>query len=216
MSRIRILGLALVAAFAMSAVAATAASAAPVWEEEVGGVFKPITVAKASTSTGTLKLKDTGTLLGESEVECTGTDKGTVGAGSADTITEIKATECKGIKVCKAPVTAEALNVAPKLAGGVWQTALETVGTETRDKVTTTSGTKVVGWTVTCETSFGKQTDVCESASTTTAMTNNANGTVTATFDAKSPSAKCSLGNATSGHVLGTDVLKAAVPIRVK
>lgn len=203
MTRLRILGLALVAVFAMGAVVASAAMASPEWLEN----GSPLTSKVAITSKGTLKLSDTGTPIGTVTVTCAGTDKGTIGPGAEDEVTEIKASSCTSSQ-CSGTPTAEAVNIAPTLAGGIWQTKLETVGTEIRDKITTTSGTKVVGWTVHC-TILGKtETDTCTSASSSTKMTNNkTTGNVEAEFEAKSPKAKCTLsGGKETGGVSGVDI----------
>jgi hypothetical protein len=205
MSRTRALGLAVVAVFASGALAAASASAANNWEEEVSaGKWEVIKVAKTAKAKGTLKLKDTKTALGETEVECEGAGKGTVGPNGKDTLTEIAATKCIPKKVCTSEVTAEAINIAPKTLGAEWQTALEELEGEIRDKITTTSGTKEVGWIVQCKAgNFGKVIDECKQPSTTTKVINEANGTVKVEFDKKSPKSNCTKGGSGSGEILG-------------
>lgn len=224
MSRIKGVGLALVGVFMLGAVAAATASATNNWEEKVGGTWKPITEAKSGTSKGTLKLKDKKTALGESEIECNGTGKGNIGPNSKGPLTEVRVTKCTPKKICTSEVTAEAINIAPKLLGGEWQTELEEpVGGEIRDKITTMSGTKEVGWIFQCTAgSFGKQKDECKAPSNSTKMINEANGTVKAEFDAKSPKSNCEKGGVGSGEELGTNTFEAKngtgekVEIRVK
>ena len=200
MQRLKVLGLALVAVFAMGAVASASASAL-VWQEEVGGVFQEVANGTKVTATGKLKLLDKkgGPFTEEVEVECEGNSEGTVSTGGKDAVTAITATACKVLKgVCPTPVTAKAVNMPE------WQTQLEVVGTENRDKITTTTGTKEVGWEVSCNGTIDK----CTSASSSTKMANNANGTVEATFDANTPKANCSRGGAAQGSVSGTTVNK--------
>ncbi len=225
MLRIQMIGLALVAAIAFGVIASASASAA-VWEEcsehatvlefqdELCGVAGPpnnfgwteITAAKLVDSLGELLLEDTSTLLGASAVKCHGIDHGTVGPGDKDLISLIDAVECVPEKVCKAPVTAKAINLP-------WNTLLETVEGKIRDKITAEVAGKNIGWEVTCSTIAGTMTDKCESASTTTGMDNNTSaGDVTALFDAKSNKASCSLGNATSGVVTGFDLITGLLP----
>jgi hypothetical protein len=221
----KLFGLALVAVFALGAVMSGSASA-QVWEEcsEHASVLEfqdelcsvpgppnnfgwtPITVAKLVDSLGELLLEDTSTLLGASAVKCHGIDHGTVGPGDKDLISLIDAVECVPEKVCEAPVTAKAINLP-------WNTLLETVEGKIRDKITAEVAGKMIGWEVTCKTAFGTMTDKCEAASNTTGMDNNVSaGDVTALFDSKSTSAKCSLGNATSGKVTGFDLIIGLLP----
>lgn len=227
LKRFKIVGLCLVAVFAVSAVASASASA-QVWEwrvcekvEKGTGEFEKNTcegaagtkefkwspwseykVAEPVTSSGTLELTDKGTGV---TVTCTGTNKGTVGPGNKDEITEIVATSCKSSNtlLCSEPVTATAVGLP-------WVTTLE--GSPVRDKITSKNGT-VVGWLVKCN---NGQTDECTAASSSTAMTNNANGTVTATFDASTPKANCTKGGSGKGEVKGTSIDKGAAGTQVR
>jgi len=238
MLRIRIIGLAILAVFAIGAVMSSSASA-QVWEEcsqgtnhkefENAGCTKAnangpfgwnaITVAKLVDSTGELTLEDTSTPLGASAVKCKGVDHGTIGPGDKDLISSIVATSCVGVKICEAPIVAEPVNLP-------WGTLLETVGGKIRDKITSEISGAKIGWKVKCTAGiFGEQNDLCLSASTTTGMDNSINGSVadvTALFDASSSRASCSLGNSTSGVVTGFNLVEglnrsgAPLGIRVK
>lgn len=204
MIRLRTLGLALVAVFAMGAVAAASASAAPEWK--LNGIV--LTSPSAVTSKGTLKLEDTGTGV---QVECTGSDKGTIGPKSVDEITEIKVegplakNRCKvlkGTSLCGTEAEAVALNLD-------WGTALEEpVVNEIRDKITNAGNDP--GWEVKCLGGL-KASDKC-TGDTSTLMHNNtpAAGEVTAEFEAKSAHANCSVGGTGTGVVTGTNVIKSA------
>lgn len=179
MRKFHIVGLALMAVFAFSAVMVANASAAE-WLCKEGGVFKACSAAKAVDSEGTLTLSDA-TLLGTITIECSGTNVGTVGPGAADSITEIldlaKATKdilCKvtgGTALCG---TAEALAEAIHLP---WKTELLST---TIDDLTT-SGAGNPGWHVVCST--GTE-DECTKALAELTMKNEANGTVDALFNA--------------------------------
>jgi hypothetical protein len=141
-------GLALMAVFAFSAVMVANASAAE-WLCKEGGVFKACAAAREVASEGTLKLSDA-TLLGTITVECSGTNEGTVGTGAADTITaildlakmttDILCPVTGGSNICG---TAEALAEAVNLP---WTTSLLST---TIDDLTT-SGVGNPGWHVVC------------------------------------------------------------------
>ena len=132
LKRLRIVGLCLVAVFAVSAVGAASAFASPEWLQN--GL--KLTSALSVTSKGKLKLTDTkgGLKKGSVTIECTGTDKGTVGPGAADELTEVKATECKHVagEECPSP-SAEAVHLP-------WKTELYEEGSAIRDKVAETAG----------------------------------------------------------------------------
>jgi hypothetical protein len=201
MSRIRLIGLALVAVFAFSAVTVASASAAPVWEQQIGGTFGPITtpVTAASKSIGNLTLTDS---VAGTSIECAGTDSGKVGAGSKDEVTSITASSCKfvtaGSCTSSKPVTATAKNLP-------WITELYEEAGKVRDHVKAHSGGGEPGYDVECTVAgIFKVQDECL-GETNTAM-NNVTGGVEAVFDATSPKVKCSIGGAGSGTVLGKDL----------
>jgi hypothetical protein len=208
LKRFRIVGLCLVAVFALSAVVASSASAFPAWEEctttaktlefknpgcsETPGTewgWEELITTKASTSEGTLALTAEGTT-----VTCNGTDGGTIGPGSQDEITKATATNCS----CgTTPVSAEPTNLP-------WKTKLYETNGEIRDKIEN-GGKGEPGWKSRC----GIFSVTC-TGETSTAIKNKANGTVDAIFDTKSaPSAPCGpLGG--RGTVRGTDTIKSA------
>jgi hypothetical protein len=194
------IGLALVAAFAITAVAAASASAAPVWK--LNGVEIKEAVSVKSKSVGKLKLSDTGA---GTEIECEGTDKGKVGPGGKDEVIEITATGCSFVSAkngsCEAskPVTAKAVNLP-------WVTELyEPEVGKIRDHIRAHSGGGAPGWVVECTVAgFFKVQDECTGESNT-AMS-NVTGGVDAIFDATTPKANCSIGGTGTGKVEGTDL----------
>lgn len=196
LKRLKIAGLCLVAVFAVSAVGAASAFASPEWLQN----GSKLTSALSVTSKGKLKLTDTkgGLKKGSVTIECTGTDKGTVGPGAADELTEVKATECKHVagEECPSP-SAEAVHLP-------WKTELYEEGSAIRDKVAN-SGAGLPGWKVKCSI----LSDTCE-AETSTAIKLVEVGIVDATFEEKSAKANCSRGGTGTGVVEGTDVLEAA------
>jgi hypothetical protein len=194
MSRIRIIGLALVAVFAMTAVAAASASA---HEWQIGG--KAIVTATVTKSKGTLTLTDKkgGIFKEEVKLTCKGTDEGTVGPGAADTVTAVTATECKTEKgTCPSP-TAKATHLP-------WKTELVSgTGSEVRDTITS-GGSGEPGYNVVCA---GLVEDECVGNTSTKAE--NTTGGVNEIFDANSANAKCSRGGANAGEVRGTDLIES-------
>ena len=86
MSKLKIAGLALIAVFAFSVVAAASASAAPEWLANGAA----ITSALPATITGELELEDTNVLGSAVSIKCSGSFKGTIGPGATDLITEVE------------------------------------------------------------------------------------------------------------------------------
>lgn len=196
MRKIHIVGLALAAIFVASAFSAASAFALEsTWL--VGGV-KPA-AAVAVDSTGELTLDDTkgGIFLEDASIKCKGTDKGTVGPGAADKLTEVVVNGCTNVKGCPEPDTAKADNLP-------WTTKVELIGAEFYDDIT--SATEV-GYTATC---LGFANDVCTLALGRVLLKNEAGGIVDALFnsaDANQPNANCSRGGAGTGLVNGLDTL---------
>ncbi len=192
MTRIRIMGLCLVAVFALSAVAAASSSAA-VWKgKKTGGSsFEELTAKTESTSKAVLVLSSNGT-----EVECEeGTDKGWVGPKAEDEVTEAGCTKAKvnkaGIANCTAPVTVTAVDVP-------WKTTLLSA---TEDELKE-GGKGAPGWEVKCANGAKNK---CTRATVKLKVTNNANGTVGLAFN-PSEEATCTIGK---GKVAGTDTVSA-------
>jgi len=203
MNRLRILGLALVAVFAMSAVVASAASAAWVaspWEAFYSGSWHVVTTTIKVTSAGTLKLKN-----GGDEVECEGTNKGTIGAGGIDEVLTVTVKNpCKLIanSGCKSPQPSG----FPKAAAIhlPWKTQLEDeTNGEKRDKITAHTGGEAPGWSVECENILkGKSKVECTAAEELTKVTNESMSFLT-TFAPTGEPASCKGGISSKGAVIG-------------
>ncbi len=198
MQRIKILGLALVTVCAVSALVSASAFAAPEWLLNGKPITTPFSIK--SKSVGSLLLSDLGAPGGGTAITCKGTDKGTVGPGAKDEVTEVTATGCTFEKAgsCESSksVTAKGVHLP-------WKTELELVSGELRDMVTGTSGEP--GWAVECTVGgIFKITDECTGLTST--GISNVSGGVDAVFDAKTPFAKCSVGGANAGMVSGTDL----------
>jgi len=195
----KIIGLALVAVFAISAVASASASALQ-WLSNGKPITSPISIS--STSVGKLLLADLSATGGAVAIECTGTDKGTVGPGAMGAVSSITATSCSfqsgknGSCTAGDKVTAVAVNLP-------WLTGLTTVGSNTHIPLSGTGGNP--GWSVECTVGgIIKVQDTCTSAAAAPLAINVSEG-VDATFEAPE-TASCTLGNATSGIVRGTDL----------
>jgi hypothetical protein len=198
MQRIKILGLALVAVCAASALASASAFAAPEWLLNGAAISEPTAVS--SKSVGKLLLADLGV---GTVILCEGTDKGTVGPGSMDLVKEISATSCTfdaaGSCDSSKPVTAKAVNLP-------WLTTLYLEGTEIRDDITSEISGKLPGWVVECTVAgIFKIQDECTGLATT-GMDNVAGimGGVDALFDALTPEAACTKSSGKQGMVRGT------------
>jgi hypothetical protein len=198
MARFKLVGLTLVAAFAILAVVSASASALQ-WL--LNG--KPIEKAVTVTSSGTLLLADLSAPGGGTYIICKGTDKGTIGPLAHDEVTSIPNPKCEfqsgksGSCTAGDEVKAEALNLP-------WLTLLITVNGKTRDALSTHTG-KNPGWNVTCTVAgIIKVQDECTSATGEPSVANLAAG-VDTTFE-ESETASCTQGNATSGMVIGTDL----------
>jgi len=204
MKKFQILGVALIAIFAFSVVAATASAvefllAEWLWEG------KPITAALAVEMEGELLLEDTKTLIGKVDILCSGVFLGTVGPSSADEITELltlglvaipltalsgTGLECENSEHCeKAKVWAEELP---------WKTEAELMvdGTETFFVDLLLLGKYYAECTV-----LGtKIEDLCSAPTVAVKLTNEAAGTVDAEFsDAFQELAGLVLGECTQG-----------------
>jgi hypothetical protein len=163
------------------------------------------------TSSGALKLKDSAATGGAVTIECEGTNQGTVGKEGQGSITRISASHCKFLNSehgsCEeaAEPTARAVNLG-------WSTHLEerknTVSgeIELRNLIRSLS-TKPPGWSVECRVGgIFKVTDECTGGTSTAVRSNRATGATEFIFDTVSAQepASCTLGNSTSGTVLGT------------
>jgi hypothetical protein len=235
---IKIAGLCLVAMFAVSMVAAATASAAEArWEQCSEGPAEKTptkytehqcTVSRTNSEgkwqwneiknteevriRGSLNLKDTKTLAGESAVECYGEAVGDVGPGQYGRIQSVpvEAKNCHAVKVCENVEEVKARNLP-------WQIEIY----ETENTVLgrlENAGNGEPGWEVKCKAPIlGSTTDEClaEAGNPETLLFENKNTggetplLVLATFE-HARKAKCSLGGAKSGEVTGSlAILKA-------
>jgi hypothetical protein len=201
MGRTQAFGLAVFAAFAMAATV-SASAAALQWLLNGRAITTPVAVS--SKSSGKLLLADLAATGGKVAIECEGTDKGTVGAGSKGTVTELTASACKFQSGANGECTASD-EVSAKPLNLPWLTLLLTSGGITRDRLTADKGAP--GWSVTCTVAgILKVTDECTSGTAEPDVANLATG-VDINFLATEP-ASCSEGTATSGMVIGTDLIE--------
>jgi hypothetical protein len=201
-TKLKLVGLMLVAAFAILAVAAASASALQ-WL--ING--KGLTTATAVKSAGTLLLADLSAPSGGTFIICKGVDTGFVGPGAKDQISTIEAESCKfqegknGACTASDPVTATGINLP-------WLTLLLTVGAApgtVRDDIFPHPGGGNPGWSVTCTVGgIIKVSDECTSGTGSPVVSNLTTG-VGETFE-PSETASCSNGNSSSGMVIGTDL----------
>jgi hypothetical protein len=196
MLRIQIIGLALVAALVMSAVAAGSASAAHLWLINGKLVASPVKVH----SHGLLLLTDDTAPGGATQVHCFGYNSETVGPHASDLVETVTSTllgankkipcafDKQGLCDATAP-TAEAINLP-------WRTELTLfTGGELRDLILPHGAAGNPGWAVTCHTLLGNMTDKCTSTLGSVKVENVASG-VLALFDnvSNAAAADCQLG----------------------
>jgi hypothetical protein len=221
MLRIQIIGLALVSAVVMSALAAGSASAEN-WQwllfHSETGVHLLLNKEELVESLGLLTLTDSKGLANGATVECHGFDLGTIGPHGLDLVLSITA-EPLGTKKsvscvltvaggCKAGTTptAEAVHLP-------WHTKLFERGTQVRDLILGNGG-GVPGWKVTCTNILGGTTeDTClEEAGkpASTLMSNDGLLGVLGEFKAaENPTAECSVGGKEAGKVNGKILTKS-------
>ena len=221
MKLLRIAGLCLVAMFVMSMLAAGTASAA--WEQcatekaaaaatkyetnqclkvQSSGkwAWQEITSAEKVKSQGSLKLSDINIpIAGTVEVSCSGTDTGTVGPGKTDVTESITVASCTAGKNCEKLIkNAEPLHLP-------WKTELFNTEKTVRDAIKA-DGKGEPGWAVECKVLGVTKKDECTTETGTTLMSNvltNGELLVLADFESKSGKAKCTVGGANSGEVIG-------------
>jgi len=180
-----------------------------------------------TTSDGTLILEDTKPAAGGAvEIECKGTNEGTIGANGSDSIRSIVATECKFIKnggcTASEPVTVKAINLG-------WSTRLSVrnaenkevaegaEGTEVRDELTSLVAGKKPGWAVVCHVDgILEITDECTNNATTKIKAPDETAHAPAfesVFDTKSnePKAECTSSKEKTGRVERTVLFSARV-----
>jgi len=209
MLRIKTLGLALVAAVVMSAVAVASASAAHEWQINGKAIATPVKVH----SLGLLLLSDR-VLGATTRLHCHGFDAGTVGPGGHDLIEKITTTLLGTNERFHCTVVSAGNCNANKLILALplhlpWLTLIKLVGTEVRDLVEKDGSGGNPGWKVVCfDSVFGTETtDECTKATNTTGLANVAAG-VEAKFDAITEPTTCTKGEANQGKVEGTDLIE--------
>jgi hypothetical protein len=158
MSKYKTMMFALLAIFAFSAVAATSASA-HTWLTLAGAEVTTATAATSDSELLLLKVTGISGLLGGGEVtvDCDGKFKGTVGPGTADSVTEIEDLAGAKTKIkCKVAASTNSFckttNEAEVEAVNLpWKTALILLTNEqVHDDFTTKVGSEKVGYKVTC------------------------------------------------------------------
>ena len=202
----------IVAILATGAIGASSAAASSEWL--ING--KLITSAIKAHSKNLVLLSDSKATGGEVKIHCKGFDAGTVGPGAADLVESITL-ELLGTKRlalclfdkagdCKAGTmpTFEAVHLP-------WKTEIVLIGAEARDLILG-DGAGAPGWKIVCTNILGGTTeDECleEVGKPASAVLSNVSEGVLATFDSKTPPAKCSIGGAEAGHVEGTDLTES-------
>jgi hypothetical protein len=163
---------------------------------------------------GSLRLKDTKTLAGTSEVECSGESIGDIGPGQFGRIqtVEVSAAQCRAVKVCENVEVIKALNLP-------WQTELYDTEGKVLQKLTGTISGKEPAWEVECKAPIiGKTNDVCEGVAgepesllltNVETISTNVELLVLASFQ-HLRKATCSVGGKGAGEVTGSvAILKA-------
>ncbi|HWY89440.1 MAG TPA: hypothetical protein VNY31_02105 [Solirubrobacteraceae bacterium] len=196
---------ALIAIFALSAVAASSALASPEWYVKKAGVFKKVTTSvNVNVETSKLQIVDTKYELGVPlGIACRAAGKGVIKSGGASSISQGLKVEglefCEGVegkiegkgsRFCK-----QVLLVTPI---SEWTAELYMEGSEVRERLL--KG----GWQFECETIIGRVGDTCEIATSAHAGNNTTAGSVEAAFDTKSSKTSCSHRGAGSGEWKGT------------
>jgi hypothetical protein len=203
MIRLKLIGLTLVAMFAVMAGFAASASALQ-WLLDGKPIERPVHVK----SSGQLQLADLAATGGATEIICKVTDEGTVGPLAHDEEAVFRPTGCSFVSgkngSCEASreVTGAFINLP-------WLTLLLTEGPPPgelwRDWFNRAG--KAIGWDVEC-TVLGvfKAQDECTTPRFHTPVVNLADG-VGATF-LQTETLSCTLGNASSGMIFGTDLVE--------
>ena len=229
MLRIQLIGLALVSAIAMSAVAAGSASAETVLHlqwllyHSQSGIHLLLAEPVRGHALGLLLLEDSKILGGPVRIHCHGFATGTVGPHGLDLVEKITlevlgthneilcSFDKNGLCEAGTPPTAEAVHLP-------WLTelVLGNGGREVRDLALPDPNGPggALGWKVNCKVGGATVTDEClEEAGHpgSVFMENRLNG-VLGTSDKLSPRASCSMGGTGSGTVEGTGLTENPSP----
>jgi hypothetical protein len=211
MKKLHAVLMALVAVFALSAVAVSTASAEITLLAEWLANGNPITMTLATTSKGTLLLTDSATPLGSATVKCAGGSlDGWVGPDGTDQINEVltstgKSTEaglkgegflCEGTKTCEKDATeTEAWPIALPIMTLLY--LLEST-TEPFTILFFTPGAKNVGWEIKCLALATLIEDTCSGEDISAEALNGSNGSPEL-MGPSSPGESCTEGSSTSG-----------------
>lgn len=196
MRKIHVLGLALVAVFALSSVIATAAFADE-WLDVGSGKSEKMAVLNSIIAAHPLFLEDMGSILVKAqEVECKeGTSEGSVGAGAADELTKAEGLHCLVVNAgggCNQNAGEEVESVVA--ANLPWTTEIFLEGEMFRDHLLNANNNP--GWTVRCK----GISDTCTGLVSVLLENNVTEGDVVAEFDAVSEK-ESEAGKCTSGGV---------------
>ena len=198
-SKLRTICAALLAVFALGAVASASASAAPEWYVKKAGVFKKVAEPVSVGGTVSWELIDTGTGkfgLEPGGVSCKAVSQGELKSGGISDIVTINSEECHQVKAC------EKIEGSAPPENLPWQLELYKEGSEIRSRIVS-SGKGTPEFVFTCKIRGITKTDVC-GMNTSTQMSNNVlSGFVEATFDAKSAKTNCTWGGTGKGELKG-------------
>jgi hypothetical protein len=165
------------------------------------------------TSTGDFELEDAKATGGATALKCEESDEGTVGPEGQDSIRRITDTDCTFVKAGSCETAVE-----PKVnfVDLPWSTRLEerenteTHKIELRDLIRSLT-TEPPGWDVECEVAgIFKISDICTGGTSTSVMSNRADGATEFEFDdvsAQEPD-DCSVGGADAGFTRGVVIGK--------
>lgn len=171
MKSMRIVFVALITVFAISAVASSAASAAePEWllSKKAVTTSTPVTLSE-----GTLEVTDFDSLLGKMGLICSVSGKGTVAAKGEGSITELKLTKCKKpqTSACEAETKEEESKKWVTAVNLPWKTQLSGEG-ETFMTIHNETGFHV-GFQFECKTVVGQEKDECTVGTIWSRLANN-------------------------------------------
>lgn len=185
MKSIRSVLLALVAVFALGAVASSAL-ASPEWYVKKSGTYSKVTEAvkvKAAFGIEAIVVPSFGGEMFKFGIKCHGTAMGELKAGSISDFSSIKTggVDCEKVDSCESLLKEGAVRPIHL----PWQLELYKEGSEIRSKIVS-SGEGTPEFAFSCKSELYGETEVLTSLTTSTHMTNLASGFVEAAFDAKS------------------------------
>jgi hypothetical protein len=211
MKSLRIALVALVAVFALGAVAASSALGSPEWYVKKAGTFAKVTtsvkVALASSKIEVVDTKRTNAFGVPFGISCTVLEGGGViksaGAGEVSSF-KVPAKDCVGITREKQQYCTQVTRL--EATGLSWKTELYLEGSEVRERLVPSNEG---GLTFECETSLGSLSDGCSSKTSAHIANNTLLGLAEATFDTKTTKTQCSLGGKEAGEWTGGFTTKA-------